>query len=180
MTYKIPMVSIASRVTLGEHERMVRAVPHIVELVNAPCGLEEHAHQFDWVRIGASANVIAVNRVDDVAPVVIRVKIGPIPAGGKVDGGAEAIRTVHIRYFGKPLWIFQIDVDLVKVKTGEVDGLLRPGIAGVSLKGIASDHAEPLREGINLVVLRTRLSPNATLVKPFAPSKLKRQWATHW
>jgi hypothetical protein len=84
-TYKIAVITVASRVSIGEHKGLPVAVPHLLEALGIVVDFVKKGNKVHWVTLGTTAPiVVAIHRVGDMGLVVIRVDIDTIPAGGKL------------------------------------------------------------------------------------------------
>jgi hypothetical protein len=144
------MLTIASMIASGEDKRLAaigRPFSLVVERPSVPHRLHKKLGDANGMRprAGTAAISVSISRVRDMAPVVWRVEILPVPASRKVDVGTN---TPSARVFGEMTSVAsstRCAAESVVVEATKAESL-HSSVVGVVLAGagLAHDHAKPL------------------------------------
>jgi hypothetical protein len=126
------------------------------ELLDLEDELVEELDDLDGVagRTVTTAVVVTVGRPGHVRPVIGRVQVLAVPAGGEVDLGTHTVRAVVGEEVValRPCRITLVAVAVVE--TDVADGLVvHVGLVEDPTRRVPRDHAETIREGVDGVVL---------------------------
>lgn len=167
--HEVTVVTKSSGVAVGQNELAIV----VLEFLGVPDGLVEEGDQAMLVSLRAGT-VHDEGGIGDVRFVILRVDILAIPAGGEHDLKAKTVRTEEVQE--GLLWqIVTVQGSLsglVVVQAIETNGLLAQGslraliteperLGGigdrpgkVALEGIASEHTEVRREGLDVLSIK--------------------------